>query len=161
MESVEVWMWLIAGILLASIIFVTAFSLIAKYTANMEVSQADDSFQILQTTINNVCQGGPENQEINSLVFPYRMQQLFVQDEHEIKGTGNELCLEISGLPVRCEQLARCSAQMNSIDLEREISVFYLMDKALGKKAPAKIRFTVSKITADTVQILWQQVVSE
>lgn len=154
-------MWLIAGVMLAGIIFISAFSMITKYTTNMEVSQAEDNFKLLKDTINSVCRGGPYSQEINKLTFPYRMQRLSVQDDHGIRGAGKNLCIEIMGLPESCVELDICETEMNSINLERETSVFYLIDKAFGKKKPATLQFTVAKVPPQKVNVTWSHIVGE
>ena len=158
MESVEVWMWLIAGIMLGGIIFVTAFIFLGHYTHNVEVSQAQDSFAMLKTTVDNACLGGMYNQEIDTFVFPYVLEKIYAQDEHEIKGSGNELCIEIQGELPYCEQTQICTVNMKSVDIQREKSVFYLIQKAMGKRQPANIRFTVSKVNKTELNITWKQV---
>ena len=151
-------MWLIAGIMLGGIIFVTAFIFLGHYTHNVEVAQARDSFALLKTTVDNACLGGMYNQEIDKFVFPYVIEKIYAQDEHEIKGFGNELCIQIQGELPHCEQTQICTINMKSFDLQREKSVFHLIQKAMGKRQPTSIRFTVSKVNKTELNIAWKQV---
>ena len=86
------------------------------------------------------------------------LKKIYIVDEHGIKGFGNELCIEIQGELPFCEQTQICTVNMKSVDLQREKSVFYLIQKAMGKKQPANIRFSVSKVNKTELDITWQQV---
>lgn len=153
-------MWLIAGVILGSLMFVSAFVFLSNYTRNIEISQADESFESLNQVIQRVCMGGPYSQEIESFVFPYITDRIFVQDQNKILGNGTELCMQVSELPLDCHEIRRCSLSMNTLDFEKTSGVFFFIQRGLGKKKPAKIKFKVSKIDTNTLNVSWQREVS-
>jgi hypothetical protein len=157
MESVEVWMWLVAGVILGGIIFVSAFVFIGNYTSNMEYNQAQDSYNLLKDTINKVCQGGPYSQEVVSYVFPRVVNLVYSEDDNGIKGSGSNLCIHVQKDAPHCQKLQSCSITMQSINLQQKQSVLYFVQKALGKKKPTKIKFTVAKVGKSDINITWKK----
>jgi hypothetical protein len=160
MESVETWMWLIAGIIIGSLMFVGGYKLLVKYVDNTEKSAVQDSFNMLSSTIASVCTGGSNNREVKSLAFPFSVDKIYVRDEEGLENYGKELCYDFTEKE-NCVSTGACSVTMNTINLQQKTGVFYNIQKFLGRKDVAKIRFTIKKEKAGEITADWKQEVSE
>jgi hypothetical protein len=155
MESIEIWMWIIAGLLLGGLIFTGAYTFFSRYIAQQEKSQAYDSFEHLQLSIGNVCLGGSMDKFSGSFVFPYSVEKIYVADDSGVEGKGSNLCIKVQDEDERCLKIGICSASMKTLDLSEKTSVFYMIQKALGKKMAANIEFSISKTSVRDIEINW------
>ena len=153
MESVEVWMWVIAGMVLGGIVFVGGFKLLGNYVHSTELSQAKESMNLLYGMTNNVCFGGRGEREVKSLVFPALVQRIWVQDDYAVEGKGKFLCYLLKDDGPACLDLKACDVEMDSISLVEKKSVFSAISKFLGKKKYHRFRFSVNKLDFDNVAI--------
>ena len=151
-EYVEVWMWIIAGLLISSIIFVTGFSLLSSWIYNKEVNQASKSFSLVKSTILNVCQVGIDRQEVERYVFPRIVDNLTISNsDFSLFGEGNMLCMKLEKEPISCDKLDKepnscgLTVFMDMMSLEEEDGIFAIIQKATGEKNAAKIRFKFNK----------------
>ncbi|MBU0757462.1 MAG: hypothetical protein KKF44_05325 [Nanoarchaeota archaeon] len=168
-ESVEVWMWVIAGLIIGGLIFVSGYTLLSRWIHNNELNQAHESFSMLKSSILNVCSIGTERQEIEEFVFPRVVKNITISDvKFEEEGIGNNLCIMIEGEPRYCEILDKepntCSnnVTMQTLSFEEEKNLFSQIQKVLGDKKSAKIRFTISKFYDDAaeaiiVKVQWKE----
>jgi hypothetical protein len=157
METVEVWMWLIAGLLIGSMIFITAYTLMGKHIRSQEVLQAKENYGMLKQIIETTCLSGIEASETKQLIFPYRTEKIYVVDEEGIEEKGKKLCMKIEGEDEYCEDIKLCEVSMNSIVIPEKTNIFYLVQKALGKKSVANIEFNIKKTGLKSITITWKR----
>ncbi|MFH1398713.1 MAG: hypothetical protein ABIG95_01220 [Candidatus Woesearchaeota archaeon] len=157
MESVEVWMWLIAGVILGGIIFTSAFVFLTKNAYSMEVRQADESFDSLKSAIDLACMGGQFHQDIATYVFPTMTNKVYIRDQNNIKGEGDYLCIQVASEQPRCEQFAVCTAKMQTVDMQQKTGAFYFIQKTMGRTQPTKLRFTISKAEKGKLSVTWEK----
>ncbi len=155
MESVEVWMWIIAGLIIGGIVFSGAYVFLSRYMAQQEVSQARESFNRLKYSVNTVCIGGSLDKEVDQYIFPYNVEKIYVIDEEGIEGEGNQLCMRIKDEESSCAKINLCTLKMSTLDLGEKTSIFYLIQKALGKKMVANIEFSIEKHDVKNIDINW------
>ena len=154
MESVEVWMWLIAGIMVGSMIFVGAYQMIANYTRNLELKDAQDSFSMLRTSMDIVCNQAVGSTEAKDYLLPLTVEKLYVTDNELTEGVGSKICLDVKGANAYCAKLL-CRTTMSTLATSQKDSIFYFIQKALGQKKPIAARFLVSKSGLSTVNASW------
>ncbi|MBD3203075.1 hypothetical protein GF327_02175 [Candidatus Woesearchaeota archaeon] len=166
-ESVEVWMWLIAGLIIGSLIFVSGYTLLSNWVHNNEVNQAMNSYSLLKASISNVCAIGRERQEIESFVFPRIVQNISVKNETSGEyGKGHSLCMyleericeELDKEPFNCKP----AISMNTIYFNEDESLFTVVRKATGEKMAAKVKFSINKAydsieKEDKITITWKE----
>ncbi|MBN1157268.1 hypothetical protein JXA85_06615 [Candidatus Woesearchaeota archaeon] len=160
MESVETWMWIIAGILIGSLVFVGGYKMLVKYVEHTEISTVQDSFNKMSTMMKSVCSGGSYNREVKSLAFPFSVSKIYVRDEDGLENYGRELCYDFTEKE-NCVVPSTCFVTMNTINLQQKTGIFYNVQKFLGKKDVARIRITVTKEKAGELTAVWTQEVNE
>ncbi len=157
METVEVWMWIVAGILIGSIIFATAYSLMANHVKKQELLQASQGYNQLYELINTVCLSGIDAMETQRIIFPYIVERIWIEDETGKEEEGKRLCYKIKDKNEFCQELKLCSAKMRTISFTEKTNLFYLIQKALGKKEVANIEFKVQKSGLNSINITWKR----
>ena len=147
LESMEVWMWLIAGLILGGLIFSGGFYLLANWIHNKEVNLASDSYYMLKSSILNVCRIGLERQETEKYVFPRIVKNITISNGTDY-GQGHILCMDIKDEKLNCEDLGdECSylIYMDSVSFENKESLFYVIKKATGQSQAVRLRFRLDK----------------
>jgi hypothetical protein len=155
MESIEIWMWIIAGLLLGGLIFTGSYTFFSRYMAQQEKSQAYDSFERLKLSVGNVCLGGSMDRYSGQFVFPYSVEKISVADDLGAEGAGGNICIKVKDEDERCLKIGLCTASMKTLDLSEKTSVFYMIQKALGKKMAANIEFSISKTSVREIELNW------
>ena len=150
-------MWIIAGLLIGVIMFSGAYSFLSRYMAQQEVSQARESFNRLKYSISTVCIGGTMDREVSTYIFPYSVEKIYVFSQEGTEGEGNEICMKIKDEDSSCAEIKLCSLKMSTIELSEKTSVFYLIQKALGKKLVANIEFSIAKKDARNIELTWER----
>src|SRR3972149_2645280 len=103
MESIEQWMWFVAGILMTAIIVVSAFSLLSNHIKATEISQAKDSFSILAANVQEVCLQGKNFEMTKTLTFPNTVETIRADS-----GETRELCMKIKEESESCQEIGHC-----------------------------------------------------
>ncbi|MBN1502442.1 hypothetical protein JW930_02780 [Candidatus Woesearchaeota archaeon] len=166
-ESVEVWMWIIAGLIIGSLIFVAGYTLLSHWVHNNEVNQAQQSFSSLVSSLLNVCNLGVDRQEISPYIFPKVVNNITAYNESTDEyGKGNSLCIAIEGEGSYCENLKKLECNlpifMDAIEIRERKTLFSVVQKALGKPQSAKIRFNITKISSErSIFINWREEIIE
>ncbi|MBN2422366.1 hypothetical protein JXB41_04000 [Candidatus Woesearchaeota archaeon] len=167
MESVEVWMWLIAGLIIGSLIFVSGYTLLSNWIRNNEVNDAMNSYSLLKSSIINVCSLGIERQEIESYIFPRIVNNITIENETDY-GEGHVFCIDISGEPLYCEEIdeepnsCKHIIIMDTVSFDNEKSLFSVVQKALGENKAVKLKFNINKRFNDDqnrteIDISWKE----
>jgi len=151
MESVEVWMWVIAGLIIAALILTGGFNMLIKFTKSTHVSTAQDNLILLKSNIDSVCIGGRNSQEIKSYILPYIVNNM--STEPKTTNALSKICLEIDTEGRFCHEIETCNVSMNLLDLTREDTLFYKVRKALGSGEATKIEFTIKKTGSKRINI--------
>ncbi|MGB9748615.1 MAG: hypothetical protein ACP5OZ_04635 [Candidatus Woesearchaeota archaeon] len=157
METVEVWMWLVAGLLVGSMIFITAYTLMGKHIRSQEILQAKENFAMLKQIIETTCLSGIEASETKQLIFPYRTEKIYVVDEQGVEEKGKKLCIKIENEADYCEEIKLCEVKMGSIIVPEKTNLFYLVQNAIGKKNVANIEFNVKKTGLNFITVTWKR----
>ncbi|MFH0876112.1 MAG: TMEM14 family protein [archaeon] len=152
LESVEVWMWLIAGLIIGGLIFVAGYSILNNWFYNKELQTATESFALLKTSILSVCKLGAEQEEVKRLILPRIVNNISIQDSAGLNiGVGSRLCIDIKNEPILCinleEEPNNCAHQvvMKTLDLNDQNSLFYKVQKASSENNAINMRFDVTK----------------
>ena len=160
MESVEVWMWIAAGVVIGGLIFIGSLKLLSNYTQNVEENQLQNNFNLLYSTIISVCTSGLGAREVKSFQFPYIANKIYVKDTEGFEDFGNFLCFDTKERDY-CQTINLCNLTMNTIDIEDETSIFYSVQKFLGKKTVAQVKFNIAKVAFGAVNIDWTREVAK
>jgi len=155
MESVEIWMWIIAGLLLGGLIFSGAYTFFSRYMFQQEKNQAYDSFEQLHKSIGKVCLGGSMDRFTGSYIFPYSVEKIYVIDESGVEGSGSNLCIKVQDEDEHCLKTWLCPVSMKTLEISEKTSIFYMIQKALGKKMAANIEFSIGKTSVREIEVNW------
>ncbi|MBN1386328.1 hypothetical protein JW968_05140 [Candidatus Woesearchaeota archaeon] len=161
MESVEVWMWTIAGLVIGIIVLTSAYVLLSKYTHNVEVNAVVENFQLVKASAENVCRGGRNAMETKVYTFPYIVNNITTKNSSNQVGEGRTFCITIKDEGEICEEFSLCNATMPVLDLTRKDSLFYLIQKAVGRGKKATVEFKVQKVGIQDVDIAWKHVYAD
>jgi len=151
MESVEVWMWIIAGLLISGLILVGGFNMISKYIASNQLTLAQDNLVLLKGNIENVCIGGRNSQEIKSYVLPYIVSN--VSATNATKTRLSEICLSIPGEGKFCHDIRTCNTTMRALDMSKKDSFYFKIRRALKGGEATNVEFTIKKTGRDRINI--------
>jgi hypothetical protein len=155
MESIEVWMWVIAGVIIGGLMFTSVMSFMAKQFTQQEINQARESFTRLSSSLKVVCAGGSFSRDTDLYQFPYRVKKMFVQN-NTFEGEGRNLCIDIENQDLDCVELEQCTIKMETLDLTQKTDLFYMIQKALGKSSVASIEFDINK-NYNQITINWSR----
>lgn len=150
-------MWLIAGLLIGSMIFVTAYTLMGKHIRSQEILQAKENYAMLKQIIETTCLSGIEASETKQLIFPYRTEKIYVIDDQGVEEKGKNLCIKLEKEDEYCEQIKLCEVKMDSIIIPEKTNIFYLVQRATGKKNVANIEFNIKKTGLNAITITWKR----
>ena len=67
-ESVEVWMWVIAGLIIGTIVFGGSYMLFSHWIENNELKETKVNFELLTQSIVKTCNQGTDKLEISRFV---------------------------------------------------------------------------------------------
>ncbi len=157
METVEVWMWIIAGLLIGAIIFGTAYSLMAHHMKSQEKLQAAEGFNQLYELMNTVCLSGIDAMETRQIIFPYSVERIYIKGNNDLEEEGKTLCYKFKDSDEACKELKLCNAKMRTISLTEKTNLFYMVQKALGAKSVANIEFKVEKSGIKDLNVTWKR----
>ncbi len=150
MESIEVWMWVIAGLLATGLILIVALTMISSYVTSIEKSEAKNTFSTINSHLNQACASGRNYQESFMTSFP-SIVRYFNQSGP------NKLCFSFSDQEEEpyCNSLERCSIIMNppSIDIGKPTSFFGFFQKALGSRQSYKFKAHILKTDYTTIEL--------
>lgn len=148
-------MWVIAGLLIGSIMFVAGSTLLAKYLHSQDIGLARSNFNQLADTARKICRLGIYSEETLTLHFPSAASRISADDRDGVEGEGNELCLAIKGEDGKsCLKADTCDVTMNSVVFEEAESS--LLQKISGNTKASVFTFKVTKTGVDAVQITWK-----
>jgi len=156
MESVEVWMWIIAGLLISGLILVGGFNMISKYISSTQLTLAQDNLVLLKGNIENVCIGGRNSQEIKTYVLPYIVSN--VSAINSTKTRPSKICLAIPGEGDFCHDLRTCNTTMDLLDISKKDSLYYKIRRALKGGEATNVEFTIKKVGRDKVNITAKEI---
>ena len=130
-ESVEVWMWIIAGMVIGAIIFGSGYTMLAKCIRGNEVKLAQENYSLLRSSVVNVCALGFQRQEVKRFIFPTIVNNISVQNKStEETGSGNLLCISIENEGEFCDKInedpynCHNTINMKTIDFKSEKNLF-------------------------------------
>ncbi|NIA04284.1 MAG: hypothetical protein GWP09_02950 [Nitrospiraceae bacterium] len=158
METVEVWMWIIAGMVIASFILASSFTIVGKHLHNEEIMDCSTKFESLYNLLGTTCVGGEGSVQSEQIVIPFAMQKLYVKNESNVEGYGNILCYKVEGKLPFCKKLSYCKINMSTISLGEKTGLFSMISKTLGSNHVATIEFTVSKVSGDILNVSWRRI---
>ncbi|MBU0758216.1 MAG: hypothetical protein KKF44_09165 [Nanoarchaeota archaeon] len=159
MESVEVWMWIIAGLIIGSLIFVAGFSLLTRWIHNSEANKALESFSSLKSSILAVGSSyGESDEEITLLVFPGLVENITIENKGKTRTEPKDLlCIKMKSNPKSCEEIEDSNYFMHPLQLYSQKSLFYLSEKARGKTPSSQITFKIFKKGQYVTCVLWSE----
>lgn len=159
-------MWIVAGLIIGSLVFVAAYTLLSHWVHNNEVNQAQESFSQLTSSVLNVCSMGSEKQEITNYLFPKNVVNISAYNKSsDTYGSGDSLCINIYQEGRYCEELKKrgCNLPINleTIELMEKDNLFTIVQKALGQPKISNIKFNITKGTENTITINWKEQFNE
>jgi hypothetical protein len=160
MESVEVWMWMIAGLILGGLVMVGSYELLSYYTYHTEVNQAQSEFTKLTTTIDRVCLSGIGTSDVNEYVYPYSVANITVENE---TGYNKEICISMKKDIPYCYKIRTCMVNVSqgNIHFNDTKGFFYLVQKMQGKAKAGKFRIGVYKTGFGNVTMNWTRILAD
>ncbi|MFH0711012.1 MAG: hypothetical protein V1944_00370 [Candidatus Aenigmatarchaeota archaeon] len=135
MKGLEVWMWLIAGVIVGMIMFALFFQLMSYLTLSKERENARESFGGLVNEINAMCESRPGAQATEKFVFPgsvsivYSTSDLKAYSEIKNRTYGNYACMKFRTEQI-CEKL-RCDLEFAPV--KNKETVIGIVDILLSK----------------------------
>lgn len=157
MESVEVWMWVIAGLLVGVIVLASGFLFLSKYIESAQINQAEKSASALANVADTVCLAGKNTKQTRNFYFPYIVRQIYLFDEEKnIKGRGKSLFIEFYNNKDFTIEL-ECSSQMKTISLDKESDFFYMIQDYLGENKVANVKFSITNLGDKRLNISWEK----
>ena len=158
MESVEVWMWVVAGLVIGSIVFSGGYIFLADYLQSSQINQAQKNFNSLVNSINFICSSGTGATDSKDIVFPFFVDKIFVRDETtNIEGNGRQVCIQLKNKGPECVSIDICKVNMGTIKVEEKTSIFNYIQEGLGKRNVADIKFNIQKESADNIKVEWKR----
>ncbi len=158
METVEVWMWIIAGLLITSMILASSFSLVGRHLRSQARLDCADQFTKLYNMIGTQCIGGVGSSETKEFIIPFLMQKIYVKNESNAEGYGDILCYKIDNELPFCRKIKGCDVTMNTLGLSyEEGGLFSNIVRTLGRGKVSTVSFTVSKVSFYDVNVTWQR----
>src|SRR3989344_2916369 len=151
MESIEQWMWFIAGILITSILVVITFSLLSNHAEGLENGQARESFNLLTEYVQEVCMQGKNFKTTKNLIFPQIVKTI------RYDSSLDSICMTIQDQDEDCKKISVCDVTFNppQISLIEETSFYGMIQKAIGKRDFADIKFEIIKDDYKTITVNW------
>ncbi|MFH0876110.1 MAG: hypothetical protein V1859_09310 [archaeon] len=163
-ESVEVWMWLVAGLVIGGLIFVSGYTLLSQWFHTKDIDKAMQNYAQLRDSLVTVCKVGSEHQEIKRFEFPRIVTNISIIDKPKnLIGQGSTLCMEIEGEDILCTQIDKepytCKLPliMKTFDTQKKKGLFAMIDRALGDSQVSKIEFSISKNELNLICITPQE----
>src|SRR3989344_5491685 len=130
MESVEVWMWVIAGLLVGALVFASGSALMSRYLNSQEIGTARSNFGWLTTTAEKMCRAGTFSQETRELILPQVTERITVEDDDKIEGAGKNICIYIRNIDSpQCYKVETCTLKMNSFILDSKQTANNLLER--------------------------------
>ena len=157
MESVEVWMWTIAGLIFAGILITGSFKFLTYYTHNMDVKQAQESFNKLTQMTERVCGAGLGSAEAREIILPYVIANLSTTAREGVYA--DRICMTLQDEKPSCYDFTYCNATMKPIDLTSSTSFFKLLQKAVSGPQVGAFKVRVEKTDYRNITISWTQTV--
>jgi len=150
-------MWVIAGLLIGSIMFIAGSSLLARYLHSQDIGLARNNFNQLAETAKRICRLGTYSEETMTLRFSSAASKVAVVDKDLIEGEGSELCLWIKNQEgVQCEKIDTCTNTMKSVVFEGDQTPQNILQRFIGSKQTTVMTFKVTKTGIDAVSITWK-----
>ncbi|MBT4350954.1 hypothetical protein HOD20_00360 [archaeon] len=160
-ESVEVWMWVIAGLIIGTIVFGGSYMLFSHWIENNELKETKVNFELLTQSIVKTCNQGTDKLEISRFVFPPIVKNITIKNkETNEEGIGfllciqfenEELCKEIDSEKYGCD----LPVIMQSINMGEKKGLFYVIQKAMKKSKAKNVDFEISKTVEDNICVHW------
>ncbi|MBD3203367.1 hypothetical protein GF327_03675 [Candidatus Woesearchaeota archaeon] len=161
-ESVEQWMWIIAGLAIATLIIIGGYSIISQLVADKQLKETMDTFNNLKNRIQDLCYRNKKSQEIHYMKISDIVKEISVRNSTTMRtGNGTMLCIEIEDKNRECQQLKNCVYDLVPIRFQKQQNIFSTIQKALGSSRSAKIAVLITKGTFDKVFVTWTEVFSE
>lgn len=145
MESLEIWMWLVAGFVALAIIIPVFFNLINASIKNQEVNNALESLDRLSLQIKSACDSGFFSQTSLTLDFPISLGSIYTVKN--INGNNSEICLNFTGDKNNpyCNEIMNCIVSSNKIYPETDSRAYYLYSKLFHKPISYDYTFNITK----------------
>lgn len=153
-------MWTIAGLVIGVIVLSSAYIMLSKYTHNAEVNGAIESFELLTSSADSICKARLGAQETKVYSFPSVVKGMHISSVSQGESS-NTICMEIRDEGEICDDINLCNVTMPLMDLTRTDSLFYMIQKAIGKGARASVEFTIKKTDINNLNITWQHVYTD
>ncbi len=155
METVEIWMWTIAGLIITSFILATAFSLVGKHIRSENILSCDRQFSKLYNTLQISCVGGEGSSQTENAIFPNIMETVYVKDSHNKLGRGNLICYKVRGEKTKCEKVEACNLTMEPLNFHFNNGLFSSLSRIFGRGDTYNVKFVISKINFTDIYINW------
>ena len=154
-------MWVIAGLIIGTIVFGGSYMLFSHWIENNELKETKVNFELLTQSIVKTCNQGTDKLEISRFVFPPIVKNITIKNkETNEEGIGfllciqfenEELCKEIDSEKYGCD----LPVIMQSINMGEKKGLFYVIQKAMKKSKAKNVDFEISKTVEDNICVHW------
>lgn len=145
MESLEIWMWVVAGFVALAIIIPVFFNLITASIKNQEANNALESLDRLSQQIKSACNSGFFSQTQMTLSFPFSLRSLYTVNN--INGNDSEICINFidnKNNPY-CNEIRDCIVSFDKINPEIDSRAYFLYSKLFNKQISYYYTFNITK----------------
>ena len=147
MKGITVWIWIIAGIIIAFLLFTVFIQLMGFITMSREKENALQSFQDLTGVVDSFCDTRSEAKVNKHYPFPESVSNVYSTSdpkkyfENNSRTYGNNVCMILMN-ETNCQQV-RCSVEFHPI--KNNQNVLSLVDQILGQSHYQDYFLTVVK----------------
>ena len=111
MESVEIWLWIIAGLFIVGIIIVSGFKIINTYLTTELNNIIEEDLNRITNSIDKLCVSPKYSRETLEIRIPDTIRLMYISDG-ETDGKGNIFCFEFNNKKY-CKK-TDCTASMDT-----------------------------------------------
>jgi len=135
MKGIEVWIWIIAGIVVAFIMFSVFVQLMGFVTKSRETEDAKRTFGTLSTEVDSLCDSPIGQSTKSTFTFPESVSVVYSAPDpakyYEIgnRTYGNFVCINIAN-DTTCQQV-RCKVEFDPV--KNSENILSLVDTILGQ----------------------------
>ena len=145
--SVDIWVWIVGGIIAGFLIFIIAYSQLLQTSKLTAEQESIEQYKVLSDRINKLCWSMSGNKEGYSISVNENIRGIYLTEDKYLKmnntelvnkilneevSSGNFLCIKVEGRRISCKELD-CKAEIPYLGaVPTEFSLSALIDEIKG-----------------------------
>ncbi|MFB6075645.1 MAG: hypothetical protein ABEK17_00735 [Candidatus Aenigmatarchaeota archaeon] len=157
-SSTSMWIWIIGGILVGTIVFTIAYSQLMATSTKISEQRVLEQYGQLGNKINNLCWSFVDNERDYRIVINRDTELVYLSDDEDFipknttdliqtssNSTGQKLCVLLKNSRPRCMNL-ECEARMPYIgSIPPEESLLAMVNRMMGSKVKYEYNLQLKK----------------